>query len=1582
LLCFFISGLNIPQVHASDFYLPAPGVMVRLSPPVDPAILKGLKVHPDNPLRFDFILNQGDARLSSGQIKDQSVKLIKYFLAGLTTPEKDLWVNLSPYEKDRVIPNSFGLTEMGRDILAEDYMLKQITASLIYPEDAVGKKFWQRIYAQAAKKYGTTDIPVNTFNKVWIVPQTAVVYENAQTGTAYVVESKLKVMLEQDYLSMSKHQGSAANASALGSQVVREIVLPQLTIEVNENKNFAKLRQVYNSLILATWYKKKIKDSILAQVYEDKNKTAGVNIDDPKEKERIYQRYLQAFKKGVYNYIKEDTDPVTREMIPRKYFSGGVDFAMSGATNLQTGFSMKFVHSFDPAQSSNELKVTADLAMFSGVLKGVKGLLLGKPSNGSTMKEIINNIDYLTTVKSDAGKFRQQQWLLKTEQANMLNDLKDLRAWLNKMGDNEIEVGVSGFLTTDGKWAWYAHSGQEHDVNMFFPEELQKANARRAVFIHSHPVRTGEQQGWDEIPSFADLKLVSKYPGTRHLIMVERGLLWVESPDPSVLHLKDGTTFAQYPDNKNFYEALFEEWLKSPGNENRSRKALATQHDFLRYLYSGTELKPDSWNDMTKLSEQWQETVGKKQDSAMLVKVGDTDAQYVLDRVEIHGGTLSSGLSAEDIRYLGMSPKYKIEQGGRTIYFSAPYQVGKNWVAVLGYVRDGNTYVARTYYTSGSQALWRYLPRVTFNDENKIAWFDKGYSEDSLPLPYQIQKFLGQVMDQEKPKLLQESEWTLLFAGTTNDQARTYKATIEPSPQKVTFKDDPGAVGGYIAPEGLDFGHPSDRPDFGRMLDNYTFISPVYGSLITRVFPSGNGKYKFTFMEDRKGRCWIANIETNGPLNTLGLSASWVKGGSFTVPAYEYAEQSYGYGNFDDVVYKAGTTRVRYVDMWKNYLSKVPIIKEFHSRFVLQNDEELPDTVVPETETVTAQPRVKVLTWKEQALINWSGEEPVLLKVGNTLVKINEDRKGYFGVRVSSRNGEELSRRVYFEGSLDLGREGATNRFKMNGVVSTARVDPDVSRQHARVIVRENQLIIEDLGSTHGTRYAEGELTPDLLKDLMVNANTGQKDEAMTSTEWKDYQALNNLYHSNVEDKVLAGALLSFVSKHSISPQYIDFVMIDNLKRVARGEEEFYRTGRTSGRKSYAGTLIGLIYRDLQDRKQIKNKPAPVIAQRSALLQLADSYATAKGLYIFVSKKQGSVYKAMPPAIEAALSNIARLLRSQDRQGIKYKDLSKEERQAILKEAVIQANGNWQEFAGFIRGTFEPFVKQQMPRSALALSYTGKLDAAMVSSATASAGFFSLTRAQKDDVIATMRRIRQLPFMVDSFKKNLMAQWRSPLVNEAVEKRPSNPFPAFVVRGADGKRYEGQFISPQASWEDTETALKDELEKYSALQKFNMAVYRDPIENGEYRIVIVPSDMGDEKSVIDFMKDIHVAVQAAPVIVTPTFTLKESKGWRSLLSPVTKYLSAIVKNKFVLALDRATIAHREPQLKGGIDLTPANMHLQTRNSGAEIKFHLDPALLQRLQNAPGFTPVIVNIQPLTDLRGFLGLTSSISHDIL
>jgi len=59
--------------------------------------------------------------------------------------------------------------------------------------------------------------------------------------------------------------------------------------------------------------------------------------------------------------------------------------------------------------------------------------------------------------------------------------------------------------------------------------------------------------------------------------------------------------------------------------------------------------------------------------------------------------------------------------------------------------------------------------------------------------------------------------------------------------------------------------------------------------------------------------------------------------------------------------------------------------------------------------------------------------------------------------------------------------------------------------------------------------------------------------------------------------------------------------------------------------------------------------------------------------------------------------------------------------------------------------------------------------------------------------------------------------------------------------------------------------------------------------------------------------------------------------------------------------------------EGGIDLTPANMNLQTQNAGEGIKFHLDHAMIQQLQNTSGFVPVIVDIQPLDDLKSFLEL---------
>ena len=102
------------SAEVEGFRLPTPGQMVALSPAYSPAVLKGIKLDPKNPFRFHFFVDTGDdvslreknssviarspafggttKQSQQEQLKQESAKLIKYFLASLTIPEKDLWV--------------------------------------------------------------------------------------------------------------------------------------------------------------------------------------------------------------------------------------------------------------------------------------------------------------------------------------------------------------------------------------------------------------------------------------------------------------------------------------------------------------------------------------------------------------------------------------------------------------------------------------------------------------------------------------------------------------------------------------------------------------------------------------------------------------------------------------------------------------------------------------------------------------------------------------------------------------------------------------------------------------------------------------------------------------------------------------------------------------------------------------------------------------------------------------------------------------------------------------------------------------------------------------------------------------------------------------------------------------------------------------------------------------------------------------------------------------------------------------------------------------------------------------------------
>ncbi|MBF0483449.1 MAG: Glu/Leu/Phe/Val dehydrogenase [Candidatus Omnitrophica bacterium] len=316
LISAFIIQTVAPGAAFSQTVLGNTPAIMQTTLPFVPATIKGITIYPDNPLKFDFIVDTGDETLSQTQLKEQSTKMIKYFLASLTVPNKELWVNLNPKEHDRIIAEKFGQTEMGQDLLAQDYILKQLTASLMYPESELGAKFWDRVYAEAKTKFNVNDIPTDTLNKVWIVPQNATVYVNG--NNIFVVNSTLKVMLEEEYFKPTQTLRNSDTQT-----LIKTIIIPAIEKEVNTGKHFANLRQIYNSMILALWYKTNLKQNLLNAVYADKNKINGVNSDDKNAKEKIYQKYLKTFENGIFNYIKEEYDPAKGEITPKKYISGG-----------------------------------------------------------------------------------------------------------------------------------------------------------------------------------------------------------------------------------------------------------------------------------------------------------------------------------------------------------------------------------------------------------------------------------------------------------------------------------------------------------------------------------------------------------------------------------------------------------------------------------------------------------------------------------------------------------------------------------------------------------------------------------------------------------------------------------------------------------------------------------------------------------------------------------------------------------------------------------------------------------------------------------------------------------------------------------------------------------------------------------------------------------------------------------------------------------------------------------------------------------------------------------------------------------
>jgi hypothetical protein len=350
-------------------------------------ILKGLTVR-EGDGDLDFRIHRGDAAFESEDAKRSNYQqLVDYFYTSLAVKDDLQWVNLSAYESDRMLPPELSGTEMGRNLLSEDCTLKQLTASFMHPNSAIGREYWDAVYAEARRLFGTSKLPFSSFQKVTILPVDALIYEPESVESipedlrpdvppgssfAYVLKNDLGVLCEEDLIAKA-HQDGAVPAGVDGDfalEIFRKVVLPKLKEEVNEGEHFAEIRRIYSAMILSAWLKRsahKVNNERIRKLvdsgntkekfklgsirpvskdaaFSEQNGATRGEVGGKKESGTIdhatpyaaafkvpenvefYARYVKLFKDGLFRCTRNETGDVPDERVIRVYFSGSIDF--------------------------------------------------------------------------------------------------------------------------------------------------------------------------------------------------------------------------------------------------------------------------------------------------------------------------------------------------------------------------------------------------------------------------------------------------------------------------------------------------------------------------------------------------------------------------------------------------------------------------------------------------------------------------------------------------------------------------------------------------------------------------------------------------------------------------------------------------------------------------------------------------------------------------------------------------------------------------------------------------------------------------------------------------------------------------------------------------------------------------------------------------------------------------------------------------------------------------------------------------------------------------------------------------------
>ena len=381
-------------------------------------LLKGLKIDINDPLNIDFIFESCGHKIDRQDIE----RMIGYFFAAMAVPVDKIWVNLSPYEPDRVMEDTLALTGLGEDLLDMDYLLKQTSSAMTHPDTRTGRIYWGIENRKWEIENGSDPISNleslifterAALSKIWISPEHIKVYD--KDNVIIVDDAVLK----------------------LSSEVNRNtLLLPALRQEVNYGADFGTLRQIYYAAILAVWFKKKFCDSLYT-FYMDKEKVSGIDTADKHCREKVFSLYAAAFKKGAYDVIRKESDPMTGRKVKRHYFSGGAVVAGS-------------------------VKEVMDKAAILDNIPAINGAVVA-----SAVSEFIEPVNYVLAPGGLLAEFDNfiDTWNSVSDFGMDLVRFGAFSGLKNKLGPDQLEAVLNGIKRSS--------MGSERELFCFTPADVQ-----------------------------------------------------------------------------------------------------------------------------------------------------------------------------------------------------------------------------------------------------------------------------------------------------------------------------------------------------------------------------------------------------------------------------------------------------------------------------------------------------------------------------------------------------------------------------------------------------------------------------------------------------------------------------------------------------------------------------------------------------------------------------------------------------------------------------------------------------------------------------------------------------------------------------------------------------------------------------------------------------------------------------------------------------------------------------------------------------------------------------------------------------